>query len=63
MSDRFAAHRPPTITKLSNRTRRLTRSYVLQRKRMPAMTWANATRGKSVFWLHAAVRRGHLAVR
>jgi len=30
---------------------------------MLAVTWANATRGKSVFWLHATVRRGHLAVR
>jgi hypothetical protein len=35
----------------------------VQRMRMLALTWANATRGKSVFWLHAAVRRGHLAVR
>ena len=25
---------------------------------MLAVTWANDTRGKSVFWLHAAVRRG-----
>jgi hypothetical protein len=25
---------------------------------MLAVTWANDVRGKSVFWLHAAVRRG-----
>jgi hypothetical protein len=42
---------------------RLDRSYVIQGMRMLAVTWANATRGKSVFWLHATVRRGHLAAR
>jgi len=25
---------------------------------MLAVTWANHTRGKSAFWLHATVRRG-----
>jgi hypothetical protein len=25
---------------------------------MLAVNWANDTRGKSLFWLHAAVRRG-----
>jgi hypothetical protein len=25
---------------------------------MLAVTWANDARGKSVFWLHAAIRRG-----
>ena len=42
---------------------RLNRSYVIQEMRMLAVTWANATRGKSVFWLQATVRRGHPAVR
>jgi hypothetical protein len=41
----------------------LDRSYVIQGMRMLAVTWANATRGKSVFWLHATVWRGHLAAR
>ena len=41
----------------------LVRSYVIQEMRMLAVTWENDTRGKLVFWLHAAVRRGHLAVR
>ena len=36
----------------------LGRSYVIQGMRMLAVTWANDTRGKSVFWLHAAARRG-----
>jgi hypothetical protein len=36
----------------------LSRSYVIQGMRMLAVTWANDVRGKSVFWLHAAVRRG-----
>jgi len=36
----------------------LARSYVIQGMRMLAVTWANDTRGKSVFWLHTAVRRG-----
>jgi len=36
----------------------LDRSYVIQGMRMLAVTWANDTRGKSVFWLHTAVRRG-----
>jgi hypothetical protein len=40
----------------------LSRSYVIQRMRMLAVTWENATQGKSMFWLHAAVQRGHLAV-
>jgi hypothetical protein len=34
----------------------LDRSYVIQAMRILAVTWANATRGRSVFWLHAAVR-------
>ena len=34
----------------------LIRSYVIQGIRILAVTWANATRGNSVFWLHAAVR-------
>jgi len=29
---------------------------MIQAMRMLAVTWANATQGKSVFWLHAAVR-------
>ena len=41
----------------------LTRSSVIQGVGMLAVTWAYATRGKSAFWLHAVVRRGHLAVR
>ena len=32
--------------------------YVIQGMRMLAVTWANDARGKSVFWLHAAVRLG-----
>jgi hypothetical protein len=41
----------------------LGRSSVTQGLRILAVTWANATRGKSASWLHAAVRRGRLAVR
>jgi hypothetical protein len=41
----------------------LSRSYVIEGMQMLAVTWANATQGKSMFWLHAAVRRGDLAVR
>jgi hypothetical protein len=36
----------------------LGRSYVIQGMRMLAVTWANDARGKSVFWLHVAVRHG-----
>jgi hypothetical protein len=36
----------------------LGRSYVIQEMRMLAVTWANDARGKSVFWLHVAVRHG-----
>ena len=36
----------------------LARSYVIQRIRMPAVTWANDRRDKSAFWLHAVIRRG-----
>jgi hypothetical protein len=44
-------------------TTMLSRSSVIQGVGMLAVTWAYATRGKSGFWLHAAVRRGYLAVR
>jgi hypothetical protein len=37
---------------------RLARSYVIQGMQMPTVTWANDARGKSVFWLHVAVRHG-----
>jgi hypothetical protein len=41
----------------------LVRSSVIQGMGMLAVTWENAKRDKSALWLHAAVRRGHLAVR
>jgi hypothetical protein len=42
----------------------VSRSYLIEGLRMLAVTWANDTQGKLVFWLHAAGgRRGHLAVR
>jgi hypothetical protein len=36
---------------------------VIQGMGMLAVTWANAARDRSAFWLRATVRRGHLAVR
>ena len=47
----------PSITTLSQALGHV-RSYVIQGMRMLAVTWANDKRGKSVFWLHTAVRRG-----
>jgi hypothetical protein len=44
--------------KVQSRTNRSVRSYVIQGMRMLAVTWANDMRGKSVSWLHTAVRRG-----
>jgi hypothetical protein len=31
---------------------------VIQAMRMLVVTWEKDARGKSVFWLHAAIRRG-----
>jgi hypothetical protein len=36
----------------------LARSYLTQGMRMLAVTWTNDARGRSAFWLHAAVRHG-----
>ena len=36
----------------------INRSYVIQGMQMSVVTWANDARGKSVFWLHVAVRHG-----
>jgi hypothetical protein len=36
----------------------LTRSYLTQGMRMLAVTWTNDARGRSAFWLHAALRHG-----
>jgi transcriptional regulator with XRE-family HTH domain len=50
-----------TEANLKNRLARqslLDRSYLTQGMRMLAVTWTNDARGRSAFWLHAAVRHG-----
>jgi transcriptional regulator with XRE-family HTH domain len=50
-----------TEANLKNRLARqslLDRSYLTQGMRMLAVTWTNDARGRSAFWLHAALRHG-----
>jgi hypothetical protein len=54
----WSARQVHDFCKVQRRTNRSVRSYVIQGMRMLAVTWANDKRGKSVFWLHTAVRRG-----